>query len=55
MEWNINNMKAYEKGKEDFYDGKMPDDNPYDLETQDSLDWIEGYIDADVQESGETS
>ena len=45
--------QAYQEGQQAFYDGKDSDANPYHEVYPEFDDWLDGYIDADAQESGE--
>ena len=45
----------YIEGYRAFEDGKAPQECPYKRGTQDYREWYEGYLEADTNESGETS
>jgi ribosome modulation factor len=48
-------MNKYEEGQKAFEDGKFYDENPYPKGTDEHQRWLNGYMDADICESGETS
>ena len=46
-------MNAYDEGQKAFRDGKTCQDNPFALNDPDYDKWEDGYMDADIKESGE--
>lgn len=43
----------YEQGQEAFYKGFDEDENPYHETDPRHDEWANGYLDADIQESGD--
>jgi hypothetical protein len=47
-------MGAYEDGKKAYEDGMMPDNDPYlGYDELKSKDWLKGYLEEDIRESGD--
>jgi ferric-dicitrate binding protein FerR (iron transport regulator) len=39
-------MNPYDTGHSAFYDGEMEDNNPHAPDSEDALDWRDGWLDA---------
>ena len=49
-------MTPYEEGQRAFETGHIYyNENPYPEETEEYQQWLNGYMDADIQESGDCS
>ena len=44
---------AHHEGSLAYWRGDMPEMNPYDEKDAQSEEWVNGYIEADIAESGE--
>ena len=46
-------MSIYEEGQNARNDDQLPEDNPYRPETDNFKKWFNGYLDVDIQLSGD--